>query len=47
MNKEDYAGSGLVLYRTSFWFRAPNKEEAKKALDELRTLQGKIQSEHE
>lgn len=27
--------------------KPPNKEEAKKALNELRTLQGKIQSEHQ
>ena len=27
--------------------KAPNPEEAKKALNELRTLQGKIKSEHE
>jgi len=27
--------------------KPPNKEEAKKALDELRTLGGRIKSEHE
>jgi transketolase len=27
--------------------KPPNKEEAKKALDELRTLNGKIISEHQ
>ena len=27
--------------------KPPNKDEAKKALEELRTLQGRIKSEHE
>jgi len=42
------AGKGVAFMEKDFhWHgKPPNKEEAKKALDELRTLQGKIVSEH-
>ena len=42
-------GLGVDFMEKDFhWHgKPPNKEEAKKALDELRTLQGKIQSEHQ
>ena len=42
-------GMGVSFMEKDFaWHgKPPNKEEAKKALDELRTLQGRIQSEHE
>jgi len=42
-------GKGVDFMEKDFrWHgKPPNKEEAKEALDELRTLQGKIQSEHE
>lgn len=42
-------GKGVSFMEKDFrWHgKPPNKEEAKKALDELRTLQGKIQSEHQ
>ncbi len=42
------AGKGVGFMEKDFhWHgKPPNKEEAKKALDELRTLQGKIVSEH-
>ncbi len=42
-------GMGVDFMEKDFhWHgKPPNKEEAKKALDELRTLQGKIQSEHQ
>ena len=42
-------GMGVDFMEKDFhWHgKPPNKEEAKKALGELRTLQGKIQSEHE
>ncbi|HZE87820.1 MAG TPA: transketolase [Methylomirabilota bacterium] len=41
-------GMGVDFMEKDFhWHgKPPNKEEAKKALDELRTLQGKIMSEH-
>ncbi len=43
------AGKGVAFMEKDFtWHgKPPNKEEAAKALNELRTLQGKIQSEHE
>lgn len=42
-------GKGVDFMEGKFeWHgKPPNKEEAKKALEELRTLQGKIRSEHE
>ncbi len=42
-------GKGVSFMEKDFsWHgKPPNPEEAKKALDELRTLQGRIQSEHE
>ncbi|MEM5812031.1 MAG: transketolase [Candidatus Aenigmatarchaeota archaeon] len=42
-------GKGVSFMEKKFeWHgKPPNKEEAKKALDELRTLGGKIQSEHQ
>ncbi len=42
-------GKGVDFMEKKFeWHgKPPNKEEAKKALDELRTLGGKIQSEHQ
>lgn len=42
-------GKGVDFMEKDFhWHgKPPNKEEAKKALQELRTLQGQIQSEHE
>jgi len=42
-------GKGVDFMEKDFrWHgKPPNKEGAKEALDELRTLQGKIQSEHE
>ncbi len=42
-------GKGVDFMEYDFhWHgKAPNKEEAKKALNELRTLKGKIRSEHE
>lgn len=42
-------GKGVSFMEKKFeWHgKPPNKEEAKKALDELRTLEGKIQSEHQ
>jgi len=42
-------GKGISFMEKKFeWHgKPPNKEEAKKALDELRTLGGKIQSEHQ
>ncbi|MEM5812016.1 MAG: transketolase [Candidatus Aenigmatarchaeota archaeon] len=42
-------GKGVSFMEKKFeWHgKPPNKEEAKKALDELRTLGGKIMSEHE
>jgi transketolase len=41
-------GMGVDFMENKFeWHgKPPNEEEAKKALDELRTLQGKIESEH-
>jgi transketolase len=41
-------GKGVDFMEKDFhWHgKPPNKEEAKKALDELRTLQGKIEGEH-
>ncbi|MEK7228376.1 MAG: transketolase [Patescibacteria group bacterium] len=41
-------GKGVHEFERKFeWHgKAPNKEEAKMALDELRTLEGKIKSEH-
>lgn len=43
------AGRGVDFMEQDFhWHgQSPDKKEAKKALSELRTLQGKIQSEHE
>ncbi len=43
------AGKGVDFMEYDFaWHgKPPNKEEAKKALEELRTLGGKIKSEHE
>lgn len=42
-------GQGVDFMENKFeWHgKPPNQEEAKKALDELRTLQGKIESEHQ
>lgn len=42
------AGRGVSFMEKDFhWHgKPPNKEEGKKALDELRTLQGKIEGEH-
>ncbi len=42
-------GKGVDFMENEYtWHgKPPNKEEAKKALDELRTLQGKIDSEHQ
>lgn len=42
-------GKGVDFMENEYtWHgKPPNKEEAKKALDELRTLQGKIESEHQ
>ena len=42
-------GKGVSFMENDYhWHgKPPNKEEAEKALDELRTLQGKIESEHE
>lgn len=42
-------GKGVSFMERDFHWHGvpPNKEQAKQALDELRTLQGKIQSEHE
>ena len=42
-------GRGVDFMENKFeWHgKPPNAEEAKKALDELRTLQGKIESEHQ
>lgn len=42
-------GKGVDFMEKDFhWHgKSPNQEEAKKALSELRTLQGKIQSEHQ
>ena len=42
-------GKGVSFMEKDFaWHgKPPNSEEAKKALDELRTLQGRIQSEHQ
>ncbi|GIW65890.1 MAG: transketolase [Candidatus Parcubacteria bacterium] len=42
-------GKGVSFMERKFeWHgKAPNKEESKKALDELRTLEGKIISEHQ
>lgn len=42
-------GKGVDFMENDFtWHgKPPNKEEAKKALNELRTLQGRIRSEHE
>lgn len=42
-------GLGIDFMEKDFHWHGipPNKEQAKKALDELRTLQGKIESEHE
>lgn len=42
-------GMGISFMEKDFtWHgKPPNKEEAQKALEELRTLQGRIQSEHE
>lgn len=41
-------GKGVDFMESDFHWHGipPNKEQAKKALEELRTLQGKIQSEH-
>lgn len=43
------AGRGVDFMEKDFhWHgKPPDKEQAKKALDELRTLQGKIESEHQ
>lgn len=40
-------GVDFMEYDFSWHGKPPNKEEAKKALHELRTLKGKIRSEHE
>lgn len=42
-------GKGVSFMEKDYlWHgKPPNKDEAKKALDELRTLQGKIESEHQ
>jgi transketolase len=40
-------GVDFMEYDFNWHGKPPNKEEAKKALDELRTLGGKIRSEHE
>ena len=42
-------GKGVDFMEKDFhWHgKPPNRQEAKKALDELRTLQGKIRSEHQ
>jgi transketolase len=42
-------GKGVKEFERDFhWHgKAPNKDEAKMALDELRTLGGKIKSEHQ
>lgn len=40
-------GVGFMENKYEWHGKPPNKEEAKKALAELRTLQGKIRSEHE
>lgn len=42
-------GKGVDFMENEYtWHgKPPNKDEAKKALDELRTLQGKIESEHQ
>jgi transketolase len=40
-------GVDFMEYDFNWHGKPPNKEEAKKALDELRTLGGKIKSEHE
>lgn len=40
-------GVDFMEYDFAWHGKPPNKEEAKKALDELRTLGGKIKSEHE
>jgi transketolase len=42
-------GQGVDFMEKDFHWHGmpPNKEQAKKALDELRTLQGKIESEHQ
>lgn len=40
-------GVGFMEYDFAWHGKPPNKDEAKKALDELRTLGGKIKSEHQ
>jgi transketolase len=39
-------GVDFMQWKSEWHGKAPNKEEANMALDELRTLGGKIKSEH-